>query len=913
MQFAGRLKDVDKPLVDSFYDSIVDVDSTEGIAALHAAITFGQTYNVLQVLKKRNPNINSCSHIDGLSALHRASKGGHLGIVKILLNYGASLDIPTSIDGIDTTENLSGLKCATSFHQAVANGHLNVARFLEEYGADINKPDTNSGITPLHSAITQSINIIDFLLKSPRQRHSSSTATLTGWTVLMEAADLGTFDIFKLFLQNSSSSAVSLQCESGFNCLHSAVLSKIDPYQKVAMLRQSCINPCIPTTDGFLPLHLAAACDFNTFRETLNFTLRSFSQNRRKPSTCKPIISRSFLQGSDSQWSIPNNTKRDAHILNFLTGSGQSILHEIVTKRAYTPSDSLRMLELLLGVTRDVNLEIQDENGRSPLLALCDSWVQRRIHVGNLVCLDFLPNAISLLLRHGAVATQQDHRGNTAMHYLCKSAKFTISEYRCMSYLLAIRHSKEENTNRGGRVDSTKQTTKDDNFSKYGEGEYDRERVDECSEGYDDANAEYNGNDDIEHLDDCLARTIDSTNDEVQTYKDTNTSLLLTNKSNTTALEKFFGKPNVFCNPAFQSFDIEIGLLLVSAASIDQLNKNLFNGRRLLQSSLCWGEDRLTSTLLDLGVDTISPDEGTPPRTALELLCIHGSRNKSVIKKIIMNHVDKTTLNSDGSSMLHLACIYGQINVFEELLHAGWQTDVSNQDGKPLILQAMESVDTTMVNLLLEHGSTLLDKYIYRSTIEFSLSTARNAMMCQLLNDNGINNWHQEATMSFWGQFLPDISTMKTRYSSPSPSGSTQWLSAAIERVTPLHIASFNGNETVIQYALDFGNNVHINLAAGFGTTPLFFAVYGGNIRNMEVLLSRGADVGKSPSKFTLLHLAAARGDETTVRLLLQYGADIQARDHMGRTPTSVAFNLGYKGVINLLNCNLAGSCKFQF
>ncbi|TGO46014.1 hypothetical protein BCON_0350g00100 [Botryotinia convoluta] len=425
---------------------------------------------------------------------------------------------------------------------------------------------------------------------------------------------------------------------------------------------------------------------------------------------------------------------------------------------------------------------------------------------------------------------------------------------------------------------------------------------------YDDTNEEYNVDDDNEKFDNCLARTKDFTNDEVQTYNGASTSLLLANKLNTTALEMFFGKPNLFCNPAFQSFDIEIGLLLLSAASIDQLNKILINGHSLLQSSLCWGEDRLILALLGLGVDTISPDERTPPRTALEMLCIHGSRNKSVIDKIIMNHVDKTTLNPYGSTMLRLACICRQINIFEELLHAGWKTDVSNQDGKPLILQAIESGGTEMVNLLLEHGSILLDKYLYRSTREFSLSTARNAMMCQLLNENAINNWHQEATMSFWGQFLPEISTMKTRYSSPPSSGTTQWLFVAKERVTPLHIAFFNGNETVIQYALDFGNNVNINLAASFGTTPLFFAVYGGKIRNMEVLLSRGADVSKSPSKATLLHLAAARGDEPTVRLLLQYGADIQARDYMGRTPISVAFDLGYKGVVNILKCNLARS-----
>ncbi|TGO46013.1 hypothetical protein BCON_0350g00090 [Botryotinia convoluta] len=181
MQLAHQLKCGDTPILDSYCNSIIHNNSVDEMAALHTAIKFGQTYNVVQFLKKKNPNINSCSNIDGLSAIHRASKDGHLELVKILLNHGASLDLPTSKDGTDTTENLFGLECATSFHLAVVSGHQDVAEFLEEYGADIHKPD-NRGFTPLHSATTQSIDIIEYLLRSPKQRHSSSTATLSGWT-----------------------------------------------------------------------------------------------------------------------------------------------------------------------------------------------------------------------------------------------------------------------------------------------------------------------------------------------------------------------------------------------------------------------------------------------------------------------------------------------------------------------------------------------------------------------------------------------------------------------------------------------------------------------------------------------------------------------------------------------------------
>ncbi|KAF7864011.1 hypothetical protein EAF04_006976 [Stromatinia cepivora] len=354
-----------------------------------------------------------------------ASKDGHLEIVKILLNHGASLDLPTSKDAKDTEDGLFDLECATSFHLAVVSGHLDVASILEESGAGINGPD-KSGLTPLHSATGQRINMIEYLIQSSRQRHSFSTATPSGWTVLMKAADLGTFDVFKYVLQNSSPSVLLLQSETGFNCLHLAVLSKVDSRQKVAMLRQSCIDPCIPTIEGFLPLHLAAERGFYTFRETLNFTLGAHSLNYRGTSTVRAITNHALLQSSDARWSILDNLRHDENMLNCLTGSGQSILHIAINNLNFPPFIIIRMLRLLLASSQSLSLDVQDENGKSALLVLCNMLLQKSTLNAAPGWRSFFASAIGLLLRDGATATQQDNQGNTALHYLCKSEQFTI-------------------------------------------------------------------------------------------------------------------------------------------------------------------------------------------------------------------------------------------------------------------------------------------------------------------------------------------------------------------------------------------------------------------------------------------------------------------------------------------------------
>jgi ankyrin repeat protein len=115
---------------------------------------------------------------------------------------------------------------------------------------------------------------------------------------------------------------------------------------------------------------------------------------------------------------------------------------------------------------------------------------------------------------------------------------------------------------------------------------------------------------------------------------------------------------------------------------------------------------------------------------------------------------------------------------------------------------------------------------------------------------------------------------------------------------SPLHAAR---SAEMVHLLLDHHANTEITDERAF--EPLYWYTIRDDIAAMQAILERGANVNSLPLPFQPLHKAAERCLATT-KLLVEYGANVDAKDLHGNTPLHVAGVRGLTDVVRfLLEC----------
>ena len=113
----------------------------------------------------------------------------------------------------------------------------------------------------------------------------------------------------------------------------------------------------------------------------------------------------------------------------------------------------------------------------------------------------------------------------------------------------------------------------------------------------------------------------------------------------------------------------------------------------------------------------------------------------------------------------------------------------------------------------------------------------------------------------------------------------------------PLGLAIFFGRPDVARFLIERGADVNAAAANAQRVAPLHAAAAVQDRATLQLLLERGADPNaRQQADYTPLHGAASRGDVEAAKLLLAHGAVRDARASDGLTPADVARKYGQPG-----------------
>jgi len=112
---------------------------------------------------------------------------------------------------------------------------------------------------------------------------------------------------------------------------------------------------------------------------------------------------------------------------------------------------------------------------------------------------------------------------------------------------------------------------------------------------------------------------------------------------------------------------------------------------------------------------------------------------------------------------------------------------------------------------------------------------------------------------------------------------------------TPVALAAFFGHPAIARLLIEAGANVDLRAQNAQGVGPIHAAMARGDLTTLELLLLNGADVNARQQRgYTPLHEAASSGNLPAVAMLLMFGADPTAKADDGATPVDLAKKKGH-------------------
>lgn len=245
-------------------------------------------------------------------------------------------------------------------------------------------------------------------------------------------------------------------------------------------------------------------------------------------------------------------------------------------------------------------------------------------------------------------------------------------------------------------------------------------------------------------------------------------------------------------------------------------------------------------------------------------------------------HPDVQNSQPDGTALMH-AAEAGQLAVVEALLAAGARPDKRDFLGSTALVSASARGHVDVVRTLLAAGAdteVTVSALGGRTPLMWALGNG-DAAMAQVLLDGGANV------------------NARTSYGA-TPLRFAVWHDGPEQRVLVRRLLEAGADPDTGQIpSYKLPANPPLRSAEG---TVLGNVAGGGSVEMVRILLEGGATVdARQPGWRTPLMMAAAGGHVEVVRMLLAAGADVAAKDSDGRTALDLALAASRAGAVALL------------
>ena len=879
--------------------SVVDSSAKlcNGLTLLHLASYNSKREVVEFLLKVNKTSVNAIDNNSETPLMYACLNGGRLDIIETLIQNGANVEARDS----------SG---ATLLHIASRYSNQEITEFLLRI-IPVNVTNNNKQSALMYACLDG--GRLDNIKTLRRNGAVIKSSDINGWTVLHFASCKSKQNVVEFFLNLNE---ISVNAPSSTNqtslmhaCLEGGRLDNIKTLIKAGADIKAKDNY------GATVLHLASR---DSKLEVVNFFLKQnkLSVNVTDNKNQTPLMWACLNEG---RLEIIQTLIKNGADINVKDIGGLTVLH-------YASCFSKREVVEFLLKLNDICINVTDKNNRSPLMAAClhggrldniqaliqngadiaarDYFDSTLLHIAsryskrevvefisnlNDICVNAVDKAtqsplvyacfdggrlgnIKTLIQNGAEITAEDNCGNTIVHLASRHSTQKILEF--------LLERKEISVN---ALNNSNQTP----------------LMHACLDGG--------------HLDKIKTLINNGANIKVKDNHGASVLHVASQKSKPEIVEFFLKFTEISVNATDNNNQTPLMHACLNGGSFDNIQMLIQNGAdvtardnhgaTLLHIASYKSKREVVELFLKLykpAANAVDYNNQTP----LMFACSDEDRFDNIVA-LVNNGADIKLRNNYGATLLHFASHKSSAKVLKFLL--GFNelcVNATNNDHQtPLMFACLDGGRLENIQTLILHGADTKVKDIKGSSLLHFASfwskqevvdffTKQNEVS---VNANDNHNYTPLMYACFRGGRLDNIKTLVNKGANLKAEDNYG--------ATVLHIASRNSKQEVVEYLLKF-DEISVNATDKKNRTPLMHACLGDRLDNIKILLKSGADItARDYIGATILHIASINLEQGGMEFLLKLKLiSVNVNDNENRTPLMYAcLNGGRLNIIKML------------